>query len=341
MPKTGTIPTPTKSFRVAGLLYDGALLLDLVGPLEAFQFASHELRNVSGETGQLCGYEIEYIAPNAGVIDSSIGLGLHAESSCLDECGTFDILVVPGQTRDDVRYRNPDLFGWLREQAKTRCRIMSVCSGAYPLAEAGVLAGHTITTHWAHGESIRQQHPDVQVLDKKLFHKDGRVYSSGGVSSGIDLALFMIEEDFGREIALRVAKRMVVYLRRQGDQSQFSDWLLLQAKSERLSDLLDWVERSLAEEISVEALAEECAMSPRNFARQFTRELDVTPMSYVQQRRVSYAKHLVETTTASGKEIARTTGFRSEVHFRRAFQRAYATTPMRHRAQFGPIHDQS
>lgn len=212
---------------------------------------------------------------------------------------------------------------------------MSVCSGAYVLAEAGLLEGRAITTHWAHAAEIRNAHPAVNVVENRLFCRDGDVFSSGGVTSGIDLALSIIEEDCGVEIARRVAKRMVVHLRRQGDQAQFSDWLGLQDRGGRFDPAIDWVERHLDSAVDVQTLADLCAMSPRNFARQFGQRYGITPMAYVQKRRLSFAKDMLETSQASIAKIAEKTGFSSDVQLRRAFQRIYHITPTQHREQFG------
>lgn len=324
-----------KTRHIAAILFDGALMLDLVGPIEVFNFATLEGRAQTGGAARAADYEVEYLGVSRGPFETSIGLPVEAARSFEEYSGTPDLILVPGQVRGDRRYRDAALFSWLRKQADAGARIMSVCSGAYVLAEAGLLEGRAITTHWAHAAEIRNAHPAVNVVENRLFCRDGDVFSSGGVTSGIDLALSIIEEDCGVEIARRVAKRMVVHLRRQGDQAQFSDWLGLQDRGGRFDPAIDWVERHLDSAVDVQTLADLCAMSPRNFARQFGQRYGITPMAYVQKRRLSFAKDMLETSQASIAKIAEKTGFSSDVQLRRAFQRIYHITPTQHREQFG------
>lgn len=326
---------PIQTRRVSAILFDGALLLDLVGPIEAFNFATLETQEMAGRVGLPPTYTIEYLGRTLGPFDTSIGLPVRAERTCADQTDTLDTILVPGQSRGDRRFHDPELFDWLRGQAAGGARFMSVCSGAYVLAEAGLLDGKSITTHWAHADAIRQAHPNVNVVENRLFCRDGSVFSSGGVTSGIDLALSIIEEDCGRDIARRVAKRMVVHLRRRGDQAQFSEWLGLQDRGGRFEPAIAWIEAQLGNEIDVPVLAGLCAMSPRNFARQFTKAFDTTPIAYLLKRRLSYAKDMLETSHAPIAKIAEKTGFSSEVQLRRAFQRAFLITPAQHRNQFG------
>lgn len=330
------MPTyPVQTRQIAAILYDGALLLDVVGPLEAFIFATQEAQAAAGRANVPPAYTIEYLGCTLGPFATSIGLPVKADRTIADQTTTLDTILVPGHSSGDRRYRVAELYEWLREQAAEGARIMSVCSGAYPLAEAGVLDGKSITTHWAHAAAIRQAHPKVNVVEDRLFCRDGSIFSSGGVTSGIDLALSMIEDDCGADIARRVAKRMVVHLRRRGDQAQFSNWLRLQDQGGRFDPAIDWIESHLDAEIHVQVLADLCAMSPRNFARQFTKVFGTTPMAYVLRRRLSYAKDMLETSSASIAAIAEKTGFASDVQLRRAFQRAYRITPVQHREQFG------
>ena len=315
---------------IAGVLYEGALSLDLIGPIEAFSFARLELAAQNRRS-----YEIVLAAPDAGPVETVSGVRLCADKT-LNALEGVDTLIVPGMRTGDYRYRESGVIEWLRAAAPGIRRIACICSGAFIGAEAGLLAGRAATTHWMDCAELRELCPTARVEENRIFVKDGGVYSSGGVTAGIDLALALIEEDFGRPLALKVARRMVLFLKRQGGQVQFSDLLQAQIRSTRFATLIDWIEEALAMPLNVERLAEKAGMSPRNFARQFEAETGASPMKYVSARRLERARLLLEDSATPLGAIARETGFSSDERLRRAFQRALGVSPRDYRDRFGP-----
>ena len=321
-----------KAIRIAAVLYPGCVSLDLIGPLEAFYFVNMIASEESRRTD--CGYRIELLAERAGPVESMSGVRLHADRSYVGFDDQVDILLVPGMKAGDTRYQDGGLTDWIAAQAGRSQRIASICSGAFVLAHAGILTGHKVTTHWNHGQKLRETFPDVQVDDSRIFCRSGNIYSSAGVTAGIDLALSIIEEDFDRALALKVAKRMVVFLKRPGDQSQFSDLLSAQTTARRFTDLLDWIEGNLASDLTVDELADHCAMSPRNFSRSFRSDVGFAPMLYVRRRRLERARLLLEETDQPLASIARATGFVTADRFARAFRDACHTSPGQYRKRF-------
>lgn len=315
---------------VVGLLYRGALSLDLLGPMEAFNYATLELKS-SGRAG----YRLGLAAAKPGPVETLSGVKMVADFAFSD-LGPVGTVIVPGQRTGDAAYREEGVVDFLRNRAGEIGRIASVCSGAIVCAEAGLLSGKRVTTHWMDSGILRAEHPDVVVDDDCIFIRDGNVYSSGGVTAGIDLALSIIEEDHGRPLALKVARRMIVYLKRQGGQSQFSDILGAQMCADRFAPLVDWIEERLAGKLDVEVIAEAANMSPRNFTRRFQEEFGMTPMRYVAARRLEFARALIEESDEALGLIAARSGFQSEERLRRAFHRALGVSPVAYRRRFGP-----
>lgn len=320
---------PGRTRLIVGALYDGALALDLTGPLEAFDIARRELSSRTRSS-----YEIIAASVQPGPVRTLSGIRIVAEKS-LGELGAIDTLIIPGMATGDYAYRNSGLIDWLRGAAPNIRRIASVCSGAFIAGEAGLLDGKSVTTHWMDCNELREIAPGARVEDNRIYVKDGDIYSSGGVTAGIDLALALIEEDYGRALALKVARRMVVFLKRQGDQSQFSALLNAQTQSTRFASLIDWIESALSRPLDVETMAAKAKMSPRNFARQFQSEAGAPPMKYVAARRIERARLMLEESNKPLSEIARASGFDSDEKLRRAFQRAFGVTPGDYRRRFG------
>lgn len=318
--------------KIAAVLYPGSVSLDLVGPLEAFYYANLISEEDTGKTN--IGYDIELLAAEAGPIESMSGVRLHADKSFIGYEQPTDILLVPGMKPKETRYQDKGLTQWIAAQAQRSERVVSVCSGAIVLAHAGILSGKKVTTHWNSGNTIRKYFPDVEVDDSRIYCKSDNIYSSAGVTAGIDLALSIITEDFGRALALKIAKRMVVFLQRPGDQSQFSDLLSAQGKSKRFTALLDWIELNLTAEINIGLLAEQCAMSERNFARAFKADIGFSPMQYITRRRLERARLLLEEGAQSLESIARVTGFVTLTRFSNAFKELFHTTPGQYRKRF-------
>ena len=227
------------------------------------------------------------------------------------------------------------MIDWLRLAARRSRRVASVCTGAFLLARAGLLDGRRATTHWASCDALARNYPAVTVDPDPIFVRDGNVYTSAGVTAGIDLALALVEEDLGRRAALDVARSLVLFIRRPGGQAQFSSGLAGQAAIQPgIRELQDWVSDNLDSDLSVPALAERAFMSPRNFARVFSREVGLTPAAYVESLRLERARLLLETTEMQLEEIARRCGFGTVETLRRAFGRRLRVSPSDYRSRF-------
>ena len=313
--------------RIAALLYPGCLSLDVIGPLEALNYVNME-RHPDRP------YDIVMCAANEGPIETLSGIQLMATTALEDLKGVHTVLI-PGMRTGDLRYRELGIVDWVRTNAPHIKRIASVCSGALVLGEAGLLDGKSVTTHWMDSDNLQSLVPTAKVTVDRIYVKDGKIYSSGGVTAGIDLALALIEEDFDRQSALKVAKRMIVPLQRAGNQSQFSELLLSQEKTVRFGPLLQWVEENLQNDLCVHALAEKASMSPRNFSRRFTEDVGMPPMQFIRLRRLERAKLLLEQSNRPLNEIARLSGFGSGDKLRRQFDQTYGVGPKEYRARFG------
>nr|WP_255495256.1 helix-turn-helix domain-containing protein [Dysgonomonas sp. 521] len=225
---------------------------------------------------------------------------------------------------------------WIRQQEGNIRRLCSVCTGSFFLAETGILSGKKVATHWAMCELLSRTYPDIRVESEPIFIKDGGIYTSAGISSGMDLALSLIEEDYGRALALEVAKQMVLYLKRPGTQSQYSLVLTYQKSDYRpVQDILNWITEHLSEELTVERLAEQSSMSPRNFARVFVRETGITPAKYIDKIRLERACRYLAETQLSVKEIAKKCGLGTPDNMRRIFVKYLHTIPTDYRRNFG------
>lgn len=229
---------------------------------------------------------------------------------------------------------------WLKRQCAGARRFGSICTGALVLAKAGLLEGRRATTHWNWCDELAQNYPGVTVDPDPIYVKDGNCYTSAGVTAGIDMTLALVEEDLGSELALRIARMMVVFLRRPGGQSQFSATLAAQSISQNrdhrsLGDLLAWIADNITRDLSIDMLARRAAMSPRNFARLFTQEIGKTPGTHVEDLRLEAARRQLESTAASLEEVAKFSGFNSAEVLRRVFARRLGTTPGQYRKSFG------
>ena len=230
---------------------------------------------------------------------------------------------------------NPVVADWVRGVSKSARRIGSVCSGAFVLAHAGLLDGRRVTTHWNSIDRFAAQFPDIEVELDAIYVKDGSIYTSAGVTAGMDLALALVEEDFGRRIALKVARELVMFLKRPGGQSQFSAPLAAQiAERSTNRDLQNWVLDNLAQPLSVEQSADRAGMSMRNFARNFKRETQLTPAEFVERARLDTARRMLEETKQPMKRIASVAGFGDASTLRRAFLRQLGVTPADYRHRF-------
>ena len=301
--------------RLTMLVFPGFQLLDATGPIAAFEIAGRIARRP---------YAIALQAPGGGSVPSSSGIALAAAPLGTEPVDT--IMVSGGEGT-----RSPDTRGiiadWLRIMALRTARIASVCSGAYFLAEAGLLDGRRATTHWSRSDDFARRYPAVRLDADRIFINDGAIWTSAGITSGIDLALALIEADLGADVARRTAQHLVVHQRRPGGQSQFSALVELGGRSGRFQALLDWARARLTESLPVERLADQAAMSPRNFARAFVAETGVTPAKAIERLRLDAARTAVETGSDPVETIARHTGFGDAERMRRAFLRAFGQPP--------------
>jgi transcriptional regulator GlxA family with amidase domain len=307
------------------VLFDGVQSLDVTGPLEVFAGAE---KHTPGT------YRIRTASLDGAPVRTSSGLTLVPDGPFTGTPDPHTLLVPGGQ---GTRSPDPRLTDWLREHGPRVPRLVSVCTGAIRLAEAGLLDGRRATTHWAYCDKLARDHPAVEVDPDPIYVRDGQVSTSAGVTSGIDLALALVEEDLGREVALVVARHLVVFLRRPGNQAQFSAQLAAQtARREPLREVQQWITEHPADDLSVEALAARARLSPRHFARAFRAETGMTPGRYVERVRLEHARRLLEDTRDGVEEISRASGYGTPEAMRRAFVKALGAAPAEYRRRFRP-----
>ncbi|MEA2429240.1 MAG: hypothetical protein QOF37_2868 [Thermoleophilaceae bacterium] len=312
--------------RVAILAFEDVQSLDVTGPMEVFSIAGRVAREP---------YRIEVVAPEAGTVRTNSGLAIAPDRAIASLRGPLDTLIVAGGTGVVTAEEDERLVRWLRGAAGRSRRVASVCTGAFLLARAGLLEGRRATTHWAGAGQLAERYPGIDVDPEAIFVRDGAVWTSAGVTAGMDLALALVEEDLGRRVALEVARALVIYARRSGGQSQFSSHLRVQvAEREPLRELQDWLPEHLDRDLSVEALAGRACMSPRNFARAFRREVGMTPGAYVESLRVDAARVRLESTEQKLDAIAAACGFGTLETMRRAFHRRLGVGPADYRNRF-------
>jgi transcriptional regulator GlxA family with amidase domain len=315
--------------RVGFLGFDGVTALDLVGPLEAFSTA-----NVDRGDGDPRGYEVLIITESDETFASESGVAFKGHR-ILRRAPALDTLVIPG----GAGLRRPETNGristWIRRRAGGIRRIASVCTGIYGLAPTGLLDGRRVTTHWRFADDVARRFPRLKVDPNALFLKDGPFYTSAGVTAGIDLALAMIEEDYGPAVALTVARELVMYLKRPGGQEQYSEPLRFQLHAQdRFSDLVPWLLGHLQQDLSVEAMAERVCLSPRQFSRRFKKVFGRTPAVFVATMRLDEARRRLAAPDESLQRVGASVGFKSPDVFRRAFERRFLVTPSVYRGRF-------
>jgi len=308
------------------LVFPNFQLLDASGPISVFEIA-----------GRLAGApaSIKVLAETAGPVRSSSGVEMLARS--LRSAGALSTLIVAGGEGVRAASRSAKSLAFVRAAAQHGVRIASVCSGAYVLAEAGLLDGRRATTHWRRAEHFLATYPKVRLEPDRIFVRDGAVWSSAGISAGIDLAFAMVAEDFGETISQETARQLVVYHRRSGGQSQFSSLLELKASTRRFGPLLTWAREHLDEPLTVEHLAERAGMSTRHFTRAFIAETGSTPSKAVERLRLEVARQQVQSSTEAIERVAQSTGFRDPERMRRAFIRVFGQPPqsLRRAARMG------
>jgi transcriptional regulator GlxA family with amidase domain len=311
--------------------------LEIAGPVEVFAMVRNKLRQAG--RNRLGGYSVEVVsATNSLTIQNSSGLKILAHRSWRNINYEIDTLLVAGGVNVWAGSEEPELLDWLRERSARARRFGSICSGAFVLAEAGLLDGKRVTTHWGFCQRLEKQYPALIVDPEPIFIKEGSLYTSAGVTSGIDLAISMVEEDFGIDIALRIARTLVLFLRRSSGQHQFSTALAFQVSSRiPLRELPIYILEHLGEPLTVEHLASRVSMSVRNFSRVFVQEFGLTPAAFVEKLRLDTAKRLVEESGRSFAEVAQHCGLGSVDSFRRSFQNEFGFTPtqLRRRVRSG------
>jgi transcriptional regulator GlxA family with amidase domain len=319
--------------QVTMLAYPDCQILDVTGPLEVFARTSRWLAD-HGQTHAREAYRVEIVADRAGPVRCSNGLELVAARSWRDVQHTGTLLVAGG-----IGYTAPatqtELLNWLRYMRGSSERLASICTGALVLAAAGLLDRHRATTHWAYEEQLKSAGRDIRVDTNALYVADDGIYTSAGVTAGMDLALAMMDADWSREAALAVARELVMYVKRAGGQAQFSRPLQAQlAESDRLRRLQPWMLEHLDGDLGVERLAARSAMSPRNFRRRFRLEMGMSPAHYVEEIRVEAARDRLETTRLPMGRIATLCGFGSAETMRRVFSRRLGIAPTEYRRRF-------
>ena len=314
---------------VAVVTFPSAQILDVTGPLEVFSSATRLLPAAT--------YRTQVVSTAGGPVLASSGLEF-TTAALSDVAEPVDTLVVAGGRDADEAGADEALLAHVRRLAGRARRVTSVCSGAFVLAAAGLLDGRRAATHWAECRSLAAAHPAVSVDGDAIYVRDGDVWTSAGVTAGIDLALALVADDHGARAAAAVARQLVVYLRRSGGQAQFSPLLAAQAaESEPVRELLAWLPDHLTADLSVPALARRVHLSERQFSRVFKAEVDVTPSEHVERVRIEAACRLLETTGSAVDHIARICGFGTPETMNRAFRRRLDTTPGDHRRHFGQL----
>ena len=307
------------------IAYPDVQALDVVGPLEVFAMANRH--------GADPAYATTLVSVSGEPITTSSGLSLATERAVRRQ--SIDTLVVAGGSGTAAAMADDRLIAWLRVAAASARRVTSVCSGAFLLAQAGLLDGRRVTTHWSACDVLARTFPAVEVDADRIYVRDGNIWTSAGVTAGMDLALALVEHDHGGELALAVARQLVLFTHRPGGQSQFSAQMAVRrAEREPLREALAFVAEHPEADLSVPALAQRAAMSVRTFARAFRQEVGATPAAFVQRSRVEAARRLLETTDRKMDDVARTCGFGTVETMHRAFQRTVRTTPGQYRRLF-------
>ena len=319
--------------RIGMLAFADCEILDVCGPLDVFFWANLWAKKIGKATQPV--YSIHIMAEQAGPVVTMSGMKIMADTAFSDEAGEFDTLILAGGFGVDKAMENQELIDWLYQMSTKVRRVVSICTGAFLLARSGLLEGRKATTHWLYCERLANDYQNIQVEPDRIFIRDGSIYTSGGITAGIDLAMALVEEDWGSEIANHVARSLLVFLRRPGGQSQFSGYLVTEAKTRMdLRELQAWIIENPKENLSVEELANRMAMSPRNFSRVFVKDVGMTPANYVELVRVNAARHKIENTNIPLKSIAEQSGFCNDEHMRRAFQRQLKVSPQAYRERF-------
>jgi len=318
------------------LAFERAQLLDVAGPVQTFASANEIAKAAGGAA-----YRVVVVSRHGGPVTTTSGLPFLTQSIARAVGKSrIDTLIVPGGAGIHDASQDARTVDWVFRQATSARRVASVCTGAFLLAKTGILAGCRATTHWQSCARLQQQYPDIQVDPDPIYVRAGRVWTSAGITAGIDLCLALVQEDLGRKVAMAVARHLVVFLNRPGGQSQFSAPLEAQTAvadgnaPNRFAPLHDWIAENVAGDLRVERLAEQAGMSPRSFARIYAAKMGATPARMVEKIRVEAVRRNLEETDLPIKRIAALCGFGQEERLRRAFARQVGTTPAEYRQRF-------
>jgi transcriptional regulator GlxA family with amidase domain len=299
--------------------------LDAVGPAQVFG---------AEPVARPRAYRIKFVATEPGAVRTSAGFAIHGDGLRGVPANSVDTLICPGGEDEPIRaaLRDKVLMRWIKDAARAAKRASSVCSGAFLLASTGILHGRIAATHWSSTADLQRVFPDLKVDAESIYVTDGKCWTSAGVTTGIDMALAMVEEDHGRDVAMAIARRLVVYMRRPGHQTQFSAALNAQhVKDDKLANLASWVEANLTKRLDVETLAARAAMSPRSFHRHMQDELRVSPTKFVESIRLDAARRWLDEDKLDLTQVAARTGFSGPDHLIRAFNRRFGVTPAAYR----------
>jgi transcriptional regulator GlxA family with amidase domain len=335
MPNSPRFPpnvSPRNTARIIEVLaYPAVQLLDVTGPLQVFATANDHVT----ETGGVAPYDLRVVAKagEGNGVTASAGLGIATRP--LPRTGSaVDTLLIAGGPGVEAASADPELLAWLRRRMTKARRVASVCTGAFLLAASGALDGRRAATHWSVCKELARRYPAVKVEPDPIFVRDGSVWTSAGVTAGIDLALALVEQDLGRAVALAVARYLVVFLKRPGGQAQFSEALALQSAEDEFGALHDWIGKHLADDMPLPRLAGQAGMSERSFSRHYAEATGQTPARAVERLRVEAARRLLSETRLPVKRISQRCGFGSEETMRRSFLRVLAATPQDYRSRF-------
>ena len=319
-----------KPLRVGLIGYDGVQALDIIGPSDAFTIADIETDNGQRRP---C-YEVIIIGITNKPFRAESGVSFQPHTT-LRNAPTLDTLIIPGGRGARIGKSGNLIAKWISSRAKRIRRIASVCTGVYALAPTGLLDGRRVTTHWRFANDVARRFPKLNVDHDALFLKDGPFYTAGGITASVDLALALIEEDYGPRVALAVARELVVFLKRSGGQKQYSEPLEFQINStDRFADLASWMVEHMRGDLSLAALAKRVCLSPRHFVRRFKQAFAGTPAAFVENLRLDEARRRLSERTQTIENVASSVGFQSDDVFRRAFQRRFGVKPSSYRSRF-------
>ena len=319
-----------KPLRVGLIGYDGVQALDIIGPSDAFTIA--EIESDNGQR-RPC-YEVIIVGITNKPFRAESGVSFQPHTT-LGNAPTLDTLIIPGGRGARIGQSSSLIAKWISSRAKRIRRIASVCTGVYALAPTGLLDGRRVTTHWRFANDVARRFPKLNVDHDALFLKDGPFYTAGGITASVDLALALIEEDYGPRVALAVARELVVFLKRSGGQKQYSEPLEFQINStDRFADLASWMVEHMRGDLSLAALAKRVCLSPRHFVRRFKQAFGGTPAAFVENLRLDEARRRLSERTQTIENVASSVGFQSDDVFRRAFQRRFGVKPSSYRSRF-------